>query len=337
MNIISVDYKLREGDELFAQTLEQETSQKWETYSVISNFKQRSIFYILKRYSTYCIVGWRLFCKRKSIDNLVAWQQFYGIFFAFFCHLFHVKKVTNLYILTLIYKRKSCFLGKIYEWFMKYAIDDKYVDVIVCFSESEIETYKSIFNVNPSKYHFLLVAKEKLPEFDISPAPDKYLFTAGFSHRDFDFLIEALKDTPYKLIIADDRVKDPNVDNITILRGCYGDEMRKIIGNCYVFINPLKDKTISAGHLMAITAMQLHKPVICTESEGMRPYVINGKTGYFIDNTKDNLLKVLDEIYNDPQLYQKMSDFAYEFAKEQFSWKRLAKDIAKIGREGHLL
>ncbi len=335
-NIISVDHEANESRP-FLETMSSESGLIWEVYSNVSNYKQKDIRTELKRYCKYLQTGWHLFWNRKEFKNIIAWQQFHGIFYAFFCRLFHIKKTTSLILMMLIYKRKNGIVGYIYEWFVKYSINNKYVDQIVCFSEEEIGNYCRIFNISPDKFTYLKVASAPVNGIDYQYQEPRYVFTAGFSHRDFNYVIDAVKGTDYQLVIADDRVDNPHLPNVKIERKCYGDDMLRLMGKSYVFINPLKDRTISAGHLMTISAMQLHKPTISTISEGMKPYLVDGKTGFFIEKTRDELLSKLKLLYNDSDLYKKMCDEAYKFGEYQFSWNRLAKDVYRMAREKKIL
>lgn len=330
-NIVSIDAVSNNQND-FSRALSQYSGLSWEIFSLVSNYKQKDKGTELKRYLKYVQAGWHLFIERKSISNLIAWQQFHGIFFAFFSHLFGVKKRTNLIIMTLIYKRKAGVAGSLYENFMKYALTGKYVDHIVCFSENEINIYSKLFNIPLSKFSYVRVAANPINGINYNYQEPKFIFSAGYSHRDFKFLINAIKGTEYKLVIADDRVEDPNLPNVVIKRRCYGDDMLNELGKSYVFINPLKDETISAGQLMTISAMQLHKPTISTYSEGMKPYLLDGVTGFFVKKSKDELLEKLDLLYNNEQLYIKMCEDAYRYGENQFSWNRLAKDVCKISK-----
>lgn len=334
-NIVSIDAVSNNQND-FSRALSQYSGLSWEIFSLVSNYKQKDKATELKRYLKYVQAGWHLFFQRKTISNLIAWQQFHGIFFAFFSHLFGVKKRTNLIIMTLIYKRKAGVAGTLYEKFMKFALTDKYVDHIVCFSENEIKTYSKLFNIPLSKFSYVRVAANPINGINYDYQEPKFIFSAGYSHRDFHFLINAIKGTEYKLVIADDRVENPNLPNVEIKRGCYGDNMLRELGKAYVFINPLQDKNISAGHLMTISAMQLHKPTISTMSDGMKPYLVDGVTGFFVEKSKDELLEKLDLLYKDKQLYKRMCDEAFKYGKNQFSWNRLAKDVCEIAKDNNI-
>lgn len=335
MNIVSIDFNTGNYND-FAVSLSNKSGMPWKVYTKISNYKEKSKIIELKRYCRYVQAGWYLFRNRQKIENLIAWQQFHGIFFAFFCHLFKVKKSTNLIILTFIYKQKDGLAGRLYERFVKFAMCDKYVDHIVCFSEKEIDSYCQTFNLPRSKFTYLKVAANPINGIEYNYTEPKFIFSAGYSHRDFHFLIDAIKGTNYYLVIADDRVNDPHLPNVTIKRGCYGNEMLRELGRSYVFINPLKDSTISAGQLMTISAMQLHKPTISTFSEGMRPYLVDGVTGFFVEKSRGELLEKLDLLYEDEQLYNKMCNEAFKYGENQFSWSRLAKDICEIARNNDI-
>ena len=334
-NIISVDHHIDESVS-FRETLEKESGMMWTSFSLVSNYKKKDKLTELKRYLKYVQAGWNLFWNRQHYKNIIAWQQFHGVFYAFFCRLFHVKKVNSLILMMLIYKPKKGLSGRIYKWFVKYSIHNEYVDQIVCFSEEEIKKYCNLFGLVPDKFTYMKVASAPVKDIEYHYEEPKYIFTAGFSHRDFKFVIDSLRGTSYRLVIADDRVEDPHLPNVRIERECYGGDMLRLMGRCYVFINPLKDRTISVGQLMAISAMQLHKPTICTASEGMKPYLVDGVTGYFIDKSREELLEKLDILYSDSSLYSRMCEEAYKYGEDQFSWGRLAKDVVRMGKEKKL-
>ena len=333
-SIFIIDFPKEESEDLI-YSLNKETKLNWVLIEHVAK-KSQSKIKDLSRYIKYFIIPFYVFLHRSSVLNLIAWQQFYGILFAFYCHLFHVKKTTHLVILTFMYTPKKSFLGKIYRWFMHYAVCNEYVDQIVCFSEKERTWYKEEFGFNDRKIAYLPVAVKKIPKFDTSITLEKYVFTAGHSGRDLDFVIRSLNNTEYKLVVADSMTTETPSENVTIDTKSTGTVMLEIMAHCYCFVTPLKSKLKSAGHLMSLQAMQMGKPVICTDSDGMRPYIIDGYNGFFIENTKEDLLSALKRLYQDHELYNRMSKNAMQTYGD-YSFSKLAERIARLDDNNHFL
>ena len=85
----------------------------------------------LRRIINYFLFPLKPFMQRKRLGVLIAWQQFYGIVFAWLCKLFCVKKTVKLVIMTFIYRPKAGVMGKFYEWWVKKAVCSHYVDKVV--------------------------------------------------------------------------------------------------------------------------------------------------------------------------------------------------------------
>ncbi len=329
-NLVAIDMPSEQAEGLI-ESLSKHTGQQWSYATCISNKRNTKIENVI-RYIKYFTYPFELFCKRKRISNLVAWQQFYGILFAFYCRLFHVKKCTRLLILTFMYTPKKGFLGKLYKKFIRYSICNEYVDHIVCFSKEEIAYYIEEFELDPSFISFLPVAVKKLESFDTRIAEKKYVFSAGRSGRDFDFLISSLNNTPYQVIVADNSTTVAPAENVMIDKSTTGRDMLKLMAHSYCLVTPLKSALKSAGHLMSLQAFQMGKPVICTDSAGMRPYLVDGYNGFFIENTKESLLAALDRLYGDDGLYKRMSSNALETYKE-YSFEKLGERISALNSE----
>lgn len=329
-NIVTID-GICIGNHPLAVALSKYTNMEWRTFSAISN-KRKTRWDNLYRYLLYFLVPLLLFLRRRKLANIVAWQQFYGILFAFYSHLFRVKKRTNLVILTFIYNKKKGLLGKLYKWLIAFAIESKYVDLIVCFSMDEIAWYKKQFPLIGEKIVYMPVAIQNDSKYDTHVDDKKYVFSAGYSCRDYDFLIESLNGTGYNVIIADNHIKTICEENIQVIEVENGEEVMSLMAKSYCVVIPLKDKLISAGQIVAIRAMQMGKPVICTDSAGMRPYIKNMENGILINNTKEDLHQALDLLYNDEALYKRMSAAAI-LSGENFTCDKLAYRISEKNKD----
>lgn len=262
----------------------------------------------LLRYFLYFLypLKW-IICKYKC-DYRIAWQQFFGINMAFFMRLFRLKKDAKMMIMTFIYNPRKGFLGHLYFNYIKYSISSEYVDRIVVFSSQEEREYRRIFNLD--KFVFIPLGIDIPDIVKNNNTTQSYIFGTGRSNRDWNFLVNALDGSEYKVKIASDIISTiPASDNIEILRNCFGNDMLSMMANSFCVAVPLKETDASAGQLVILQAMALGKPVIATKGGATEDYVIDGVTGYLIDNTPDQLLKCIKLLMH-KDVYLRMSENA---------------------------
>lgn len=74
----------------FVENLEIATKQEWE---LIGKNQRGGVLQSFKKYIHWFWKSFILVLQRKRIKNFVALQQFYGLCFAFYCRMFHCKKL----------------------------------------------------------------------------------------------------------------------------------------------------------------------------------------------------------------------------------------------------
>ena len=90
----------------FTAALGEVTHEEWTVESFVTNRLHGSFVKNVWRMVLYFYFPFRAFIRRKEYKNVIGWQQFYGLNFAFFSRLFRVKKTCNLLIMTFIYNRR---------------------------------------------------------------------------------------------------------------------------------------------------------------------------------------------------------------------------------------
>ena len=74
--------------------------------------------------------------------------------------------------------------------------------------------------------------------------------------------------------------------------------------------------------------MQFKKPVIITET--VKNYITDSYNGILIKNIGSNLIEALEKLYNNEELYNKLSENAYKEFEEKYSLYVLGKNIGYI-------
>ena len=229
--------------------------------------------------------------------------------------------------MTFIYKEKKIF-RRLYYKFIKYAIDNKYVDYIICFSKNECAYYSKIFNIDSEKFVFENLGIDKI-KINTEYYDKNYIIAPGRSNRDYEFLIESLKNEKYDVKIICDILSKRKDGNIQIYTDVIGDKYYSMLKNANCVIVPLRDDKISSGQLVILQAMQLKVPIIATEAFGVKDYIKDGYNGLIIHKDKNELLKAIEKL-QDKQFRQKIVDNAYKDYLEKYTLDVLGKNIGKI-------
>lgn len=327
-NIILVDFVPNE-EWTFPSILKTVTGLDWDVKYLKTNNLFSGFFAKLLRVLSYFLFPLSLIFKYDTYDKIIGWQQFYGLNYAFFLRLFHLRKINNLYILTFIYKRKKGLIGSIYHKYMNFIVTSKYIDKFICFSKDEVEYYSELFNVDIEKFVYIPLGIN--PVDNIENDDDGYIFATGRSNRNYDFLIDVLDICKKDAIIACDTYLNKNIKgNIRVLNDCHGDDMKRLMAKSHIVVIPLNDVNVSSGQLVMLQALSLGKPVICTASNGVKDYIVNNETGILVNNNIKEWIDAIENLYKDTGLYKKMSDNSKNFFVENFSAEVMYERIGKI-------
>lgn len=315
----------------YCQLLSKETGREFHVESVSTGNGGNRLRCLLN----YVFFPLQLFFRRYRYDCIIAHQQFYGLFLAFYCQLFHVRKNFHLIILTFIYLEKKGFLGKIYYKLMHVIVQSKYIDAFIVHSTAEVKSYSSTFDVNSNRFYFVPLG---INEIEVRHAIDElskrqFILAVGRSNRDYDFLVNSLKNTDFQLEIICDNYHYKSVpENIHIHNNIF-DDMPLWMHNCYCVVIPLNNPDISSGQLVLLQAFQMGKPVIATRGAAINDYIQDGVNGITIEKTREALLEALHRLYTQQSLYDQLSENERNEYIEKYSAEGQVRQTAQIIKE----
>ncbi len=324
-NLIVTDTKPG-NDWKFDAILSEITGLQWTVLDGGLQYKLGNTREKLKRYINFLWFPFRIFLGRKKVKNLIAWQQYYGLMYAFYCLLFHAKKENYCMIMTFIYRQRKGFLGYLQKKIIAKIVNSKYVDRILVYSQSEKEYYQRILGT--TKFFSAKLGLEDLTIGIEKQNKGDYILSAGRSNRDYDFLIHTLLGQKHQVKIVCDALPAGIDENIQIYDNVYYEKFFQMIADCYCVVITLKDSEISSGQLVILQAMQFAKPVIVTESRAVMDYISDGQEGFIIPKDEQSLREKIDLLYNDKELYNRMSARARESYEKNFSMRSLGKQVA---------
>lgn len=177
------------------------------------------------------------------------------------------------------------------------ALDGPHIRYAVL-STSEVETFPATWGVDPHRVVFQPFPNTLHGYRDMPTRDDGYLFSGGNSVRDYDLLEAALEGTDVPTRIAARWQPKKGLAHVKAGSTSH-DAFMSLLANSHAVVIPLRKTVRSAGQQSYLNAMGLGKPVIVTDTPGVRDYVIDGVTGVIVppsdpDRMRAAILHVMD-------------------------------------------
>jgi glycosyltransferase involved in cell wall biosynthesis len=203
---------------------------------------------------------------------------------------------------------------------------------LILFSEYELRQWQTILGARASASYIPYCQTSQS-----SSTKDRggdYYFSGGYSNRDYASLIDVFQSRQEKLVIVCSRHnKDVpshiHSGNISIYRDLDEHSFDRLLAESKACIFPFRHNTGASGQSVMIRSMRHKKLVICTDTDIIREYVHDGKTGVLLDNIRISLPSTLDMIGSDPAHYQYFGEQLYLHYVSTFSPDAFEKNILK--------
>lgn len=290
----------------------------------------------VKRYLIYAWYPVKFVLGHSRYEYIIGWQQFFTLFFVCYCRLFHVKKNNIVVALNFTYKEKKGWAGSIYHRFMKYCVDNDYLDYIHVLSRNYARLCADSFHIPEDRF---IVTPFGLPDTygrwkNSSVEYKDYCFAIGRSNRDFDFLVRAWRGLPESemLVIASDTYKprEKLPCNVIHRTDIGGDDQFPYIANCKMIIIPIDDAAICSGDTVLLKAMSYEKPVVVTAPSTLAEmYIEDGTDGILVEKREEALIDTVTLVLQNPAVLSHLGKNARKKYLKQFSRYSLGERIGK--------
>lgn len=193
--------------------------------------------------------------------------------------------------------------------------------------------YQHIFIIRRGDYHALSlrfgIAENKCSfahfpaELSLLDAPTSdggYVYSAGWAHRDWDCLMNALSFVSLPSRISPG--KPVNIpagleDKLTILPALTPDDGRRMMADCSVAGLVFKDTLLPSGPLVLLDAMALGKAVVASNVNGTRDYVTHGENALLVPpGDPQALADAIKLLMENPEVRYKLGANARETIRE---------------------
>lgn len=290
----------------------------------------------IKRYLAYATFPLRYVKHNDDYSYIIAWQQFFALFYAFYCRILHKKKKAILVAGNFTYKQKQGIAGKLYFRFFKLCLASDYIDYIHVPSQSYADEASRMFGVPIEKfivagfgiddgYSFWKNRKSKYKNVD-------YTFSIGRSNRDFDFLLDVWDYMPEdkRLIIASDTYSPSRElpPNVKVRNDVAGWHQYPLIVNCTNMVIPIKDGSICSGDTVLLKAMSFERPVVVTAPSTLAEmYITDAHDGICCEKDPKLFAQKIMELYENNSLSTEIGKNARQTFLDNYSRRRMGINI----------
>ena len=271
--------------------------------------------------------------KRDSYDIVMSWSMRLGICYGILNRLFRRSRSPKHIIYDFhIDLTRIDWIYRFRLKLLRFAIPG--IDFFFTTSEKEIEIYARLFGIRPDRMAFWpMTPAAYLLKKDISSRGD-YLFSYGNSDRDYDMLIQAVKNLPVQTVIVSRTYQPtyPLPSGIVLIREKPWNELLALIESSRMVILPLKSYKVAAGQTAMLETLALGRPLIVTKNMATVEYAVDEKTALFFDakdaeTLNDHIRYLLDH----PDAAETMGQTARE-AVDNNAARRLAVLMDALNR-----
>lgn len=276
----------------------------------------------------------KIFFLRKRYDVIINGSLRTGQMLALLRKILGLSTPRQIILELMLDEEQETFLWKIKRRIQQFIFSK--TDLIFVSSKSEVKTYSERLRLPEDKIRFIPF-HTNIVEPRIVQGKGNYLFSAGKTGRDFDVLIQAVRNLDCEVVIVSDQNNTQGIEipsNVKLLLDIPYSKYLELLFDCRAVIVPLKRLVKSTGQVVILEAMALGKPVIATETVGTVDYIRSGINGILVPPDDPECLNTaISRLLTDPAFCRYLSENALQTVKEFHTFEIYVDTILKAARE----
>jgi glycosyltransferase involved in cell wall biosynthesis len=218
------------------------------------------------------------------------------------------------------------------------------IDRMLVYSSSEERHATETLGIAPEKVQRIYFhADEQFFRPDGRASEPDLICAAGQLLRDYDCLVEAVRDLPVRVQIAAgspwiDKKLEPSSglpDNVSWGRlDRHG--LRELYSRSAIAVVPIKQNPYQTGIATILEMMAMGKCVVATRTHGQTDTIVNGETGVYVPPGDSAALRsAIQRLLANPDEARRIGQAARKFIEEQAGLNLFVTRLAEAVRAGH--
>lgn len=166
----------------------------------------------------------------------------------------------------------------------------------VVFSEQDLADLTSDTRVSPDRVHNVIYRSHLAPEARRRGIGREYVFTGGYSNRDYHTFFAAVEPLPYDVVAVAsslNRVPQPP-PNVTLHVDLPKAEFEQQVADCHLLVLPLRASGEASGQKVLMRGMRYLRPVVATRHTALVDYLGEDYPGFVAPEDAQALRDVID-------------------------------------------
>lgn len=271
----------------------------------------------------------------KKYSTIIFINPIVGIFFSMLKRICHFKKKVTIGGF-LFEKKKNRLYSALRKGFVNFSY--KQVDKIFVYGKNEIDLYNQIFPQLYGKFDYVRYGKDfhSTNKTNFSYNKD-YICSGGRSNRNYSVLCQAMQilskggftDDCFVATSPKCVTKTMENSNVKFIYDIKPEQFGRFIKGSKLFVLPLLNTHLSAGHMAMLEAMSVMTPIIVSDIPSIRNYVSEQQVFFFNPNDSQDLANKILIVLNDlnKEYINEKVKIAKELYDTEYSFKALLKRI----------
>lgn len=154
---------------------------------------------------------------------------------------------------------------------LRFLMNNRHLTVLT-YSQGEVEFYRSLSS--RAKVHFVPFCSDFYPITDHvpydAPADGSYIFTGGYTNRDYDIVFEMARrfpDRPFVVVASslNELPDTASLPNMKVYRDLPKEQFESLLANSMIVLVPLKEDVGASGQMLSISTLRNGRPCIYTD------------------------------------------------------------------------
>jgi glycosyltransferase involved in cell wall biosynthesis len=201
----------------------------------------------------------------------------------------------------------------------------------IVLSDAERENLVDVVGIPPERVHRVLYRVKWSDE----PAPDchgAYVFTGGYTHRDYPTFFAAVAPLPYDVIAVASQfndVRDP-APNVDLRIATPRDEFEQLVAGCSLLVLPLRAGGEACGQTVLLSGIRHDRPIVATRHHALIDYLGPDYPGFVPAHDPAALRDAIARALSDPSFRRSLRDRVHASGEKLRDMEDLEDDFFRI-------
>lgn len=171
----------------------------------------------------------------------------------------------------------------------------------IVFSEEELRSLIEDVGVPRKRVHKVIYRGRLEPEVEPEAAGAPYVFTGGYSNRDYDTFFAAVGALPTRVVAvasSQNRVTEPPPP-VELYTDVPWPEFEQLLANCEVLVLPLRASGEASGQNVLMRGMRYLRPVVATHHTALIDYLGSDYAGFVPPEDAGALRFAIERVLSD--------------------------------------